>query len=139
MIYLTQNGKISADAYRVSGTLVDVCNWLYIKCISVFDSDEDHPEPWLRITYRKTGWRVCNTESDLLGAEVKYMSNNVWQTTDYRPYGYTRCVQFASDGINPELTEELAILKPKTRAGIETRWERYAWQKYLKTKGWVNL
>lgn len=34
--------------------------------------------------------------------------------------------------------EEKPIPCPKVRAGIETRFHRGAWEKYLKSKGWVT-
>lgn len=39
----------------------------------------------------------------------------------------------------PEFSIHRAIPCPKVRAGVETRWSpsQGAWQKYLKTKGWV--
>jgi hypothetical protein len=57
----------------------------------------------------------------------------------YRGYGSWSPVIHLKDGgsTKPIKTEVIPIPCPKVRKGLDTRFERGAWQKYLKSQGWV--
>jgi hypothetical protein len=56
----------------------------------------------------------------------------------YRGNGSSPIARLKDGGQTQSIkTDTIDIPCPKVRAGIETRWYRGAWQKYLKSKGWV--
>jgi hypothetical protein len=58
----------------------------------------------------------------------------------YRGFGsYSPVLRLLDGGsTKPVKTENILIPCPKVRKGIETRWRFGAWQKYLKSEGWVR-
>lgn len=65
---------------------------------------------------------TCDTGSDLWSTTIDGTSVEVW----------------FPGRATPVHTEERAVTCPKVRGASETRWYQGAWQKNLKTKGWVR-
>lgn len=115
----------------------------------------DHLDGWLCAREDEFDWRapirrtyywplvqtprgyIDATNPGLIGREVTYY-----------PYGYTLFSEFpggthrsfplpnAGQTKALKITEE-PVPAPKVRAGIETRWRKGGWEKYLKRDGWV--
>ena len=94
----------------------------------------DKPMMW--VNYYPTGIRACNIAEDLIGKPLR-MAHDWGFVYLIRENGITRFEHRLAGDTNAIHQEEIAIPCPKVRAGIETRWCRDRWEKYLKTKGWV--
>lgn len=72
-----------------------------------------------------------NTDTELHGDRGSY--------TFYRGMGHYSPILTLQNGgsTKPVKTEKIPIPCPKVRKGIDTRFYRGQWQKYLKSEGWV--
>jgi hypothetical protein len=110
--------------------------WL---CVRNADTYSDRPELTVlywpiehgRLRDYREAFPELGTETQLYGDRGSY--------TFYRGMGHYSPILTLQDGgaTKPVKTETIPVPAPKVRKGIETRWYRGAWQKYLKAEGWV--
>jgi hypothetical protein len=110
--------------------------WL---CVKYTDSHYIKPEMTVLYWPIMHGYRPdfqetfpeLDTDAELHGDRGAY--------TFYRGLGHYSPILTLKDGgkTKPIKSETFPIPCPKVRKGIETRFERGYWQKYLKSEGWV--
>lgn len=90
-------------------------------------------------------WLVENIHSNVyhctrpdVGDLAEYRGDGAWSTRRPDTHASSGSVS-TGDGRREAIHKEThAVPPPKVRAGIETRWHEGRWQKYLKSKGWID-
>lgn len=86
--------------------------------------------------------RQCGQRKDSVvhnhGGDTLKIAGNDGRFTGLMANGTRYTVEIEPRGQAVKI-EENAIPCPKVRAGIQTRFYGGSWQKYLQTRGWVNL
>ena len=105
--------------------------------------DQSHDEPKRMILY----WPVCFGLRKHLIEDWPEMDDPTIELREGRPgeyyfsrgaFGFSPTIRLKNGGqTTPVKTEIMPIFCPKVRKGIETRYHRGTWEKYLKTEGWV--
>jgi hypothetical protein len=119
-------------AMNTNCSLVDRDGWVFVREI-----DDAYDKPVRTISYwpigLKTYYLKVNYGEHKLGQSMRYQGQGVYLDEDGLRY------ELKNNGeTKAEHWEEEQIVCPKVRKGIETRFHRGSWQKYLKSQGWVN-
>ena len=127
---------------------------LYVKNVDVDSRDPIVRSLWWTVL-STSGWLPCWFQADSSGEYCRQCGQRKDSLThDVRPerlhvagydgrYGGTlengaRYSVTIDPRANAVKVENVPIPCPKVRAGIETRYYRGEWQKYLKAKGWIT-
>lgn len=94
-------------------------------------------EPIMTVQWFPIHYTRRDTYADLIGLHAEWRGDGRYSV--YAPGGFW--MDFGTiDGAKTAsiAVENLPIPCPKVRAGIETRYRDGRWQKYLKTRGWID-
>ena len=119
----------------MSITLVEIDGSLYVRY-----PDYDYFKPIMHVLYWPTGLKAYDFRAyDYeLPAELADLGGGAYQLPRKTYGGYGPVVRLTNGGqTKAEKIEHIDVPCPKVRKGVQTRWERGHWQKYLKTSGWV--
>ena len=99
-------------------------------------------QPIVIVNYWPTGIRTADFLRDYGYTLPMEVRDNGGAQGSYsigqRLYGHALTVRLIDGGKTQAIKQEqVPVPPPKVRAGIETRYRRGQWEKYLKSKGWV--
>jgi hypothetical protein len=112
-------------------TIVDRDGWLFVR-----EAYTEPSKPQTTISYwpigLKTYYLKRNYGEEKLGGPLTYKGDGLYEDSAGLRY---RLQDGGQTRMTLQETEPIAC--PKTRNGVETRYQGGYWQKYLKTRGWV--
>ena len=90
---------------------------------------------WVLDTWHIVGM-VGKTEADAIGKPATLQDGRVSVYLGEGTYLRGELAELGSTKAISVTTTE--VPRPKVRKGMELRWHNYMWQKYIKSKGWIE-